>query len=213
MADLDGVIDLFPTRIFKFRIDLQIIEDVVKHKKKGGPNHTYNEILNHPEFLPLQEEVLSSVSPYCPGGTPRLRHMRSPQKHNRIGEWKIVSGWINNQSPGQKGFYYHGHAESFMSCVVYLEGKDMSIDFRDESRLCPADQTGESSYDLLVRHRWHEDAKIPTEVGDVILFPSHLLHQPNINKTDVNRISIAYNLMPTRLNPPNTPPWSIKFDV
>ena len=40
MADLDGVIDLFPTRIFKFRIDLQIIEDVVKHKKKGGESYT-----------------------------------------------------------------------------------------------------------------------------------------------------------------------------
>ncbi len=213
MADLDGVIDLFPTRIFKFRIDSRIIKDAVKHKKKGGENHTFDEVFNHPEFLPLQEEVLSSVSPYCPGGIPRLRHMRSQQKHDRIGEWKIVSGWINNQSSGQEGFKYHPHAESFMSCVVYLEGENMSINFRDEARLAPADVTGRASYDLLIRHHWHEDATIPAEVGDVILFPSYLLHKPNRNETDIDRISIAYNLMPTRLNPPTTPPWSIKFDV
>ena len=213
MADLDGVIDLFPTRIFKFRLDPRLIEDVVKHKNKGGSNHTYNEVFNHPEFLPLQEAVLSSVSPYCPGGTPRLRHMRSKQQHDRIGKWKIVSGWINNQSPGQTGFSYHGHAESFMSCVVYLAGEDLSLYFRDEARLCPADQSESTSYDLLVRHRWHEDAAIPTEVGDVILFPSHLLHKPNTNETDIDRISIAYNLMPTRTTPPDSPPWSIKFDV
>jgi hypothetical protein len=204
VAKFAGVIDLFPTRIFKFRVNPELIKSTVKHKKEGGSNHTYDEVFNHSEFLPLQEEVLSSVSSFCPRGLEGM---------NRIGKWKIVSGWINNQSPGQTGFSYHGHAESFMSCVVYLEGKDMSLNFRDESRLCPADETGESSYDLLVRHRWHEDANIPAEVGDVILFPSYLLHKPNTNETDVDRISIAYNLMPTRITPPNSPPWSIRFDV
>ena len=203
MADLNGVIDLFPTRIFKFRIDSRIIEDAVKYKKKGGSNHTFDEVFNHPEFLSLQEEVLKSVTPYCP----------SNKFHHRIGHWKIVSGWINNQSPGQEGFKYHSHAESFMSCVVYLEGENISLNFRDEARLAPADGTGRASYDLLIRHHWHEDATISTEAGDVILFPSYLLHKPNKNETDVDRISIAYNLMPTRLNPPNTPPWSIQFDV
>ena len=203
MADLDGVIDLFPTRIFKFRIDPRIIKDAVKHKKKGGENHTFDEVFNHPEFLPLQEEVLKSVTPYCPNNA----------SHHRIGHWKIVSGWINNQSPGQEGFKYHPHAESFMSCVVYLEGKNMSLNFRDEARLAPADGTGRASYDLLIHHHWHEDATIPAEAGDVILFPSYLLPKPNKNETDINRISIAYNLMPTRLNPAATPPWSIKFDV
>ena len=183
MASYVGGMDLFPTRISKFKIDENLIKETLKIK--NPKKSLYTNILDIPEYSPLQKEVQETVAPICPIDT-------------NMGPWKIVTGWINNQAPNQKHFPFHAHSDSLMSCVVYLKGKNMSLTFRDAAKTPPrTNQESRSSIDISVRRTWHNDVTIPTEPGDLIIFPSYLLHRPDKNKRNEERISIAYKLMPT----------------
>jgi len=201
MSQLNGYMDLFPTRVSKFSLPKTIVEEALKHDNLKTEKFSYLDVLNRPEYRPLQDEVLKTVDPYCPRG-------------RSIGMWKMISGWINSQAPQQTGFGFHAHAESFMSCVVYLQGTDMSITFRDTAREAPqSNQENRVPVDLIVRRTWNKDVSVKVEPGDVILFPSYLLHRPDKNNSDSDRISVAYNLLPTRKIDAKTPPWVIQYEI
>ena len=201
MSPRDGYMDLFPTRVSKFSLPKQLIEEALHHDSLETERFSYLDVLNRPEYQSLQNEVLKAVIPYCPTG-------------RNIGLWKIISGWVNNQAPHQNGFGYHAHAESVMSCVLYLKGTNMSITFRDTAREAPqSNQENKVPLDLIVRRTWHKDITVQTEPGDLILFPSYLLHKPDKNDSDSDRISIAYNLLPTRVLSTDTPPWVIQYEI
>ena len=199
MTTYVGGMDLFPTRVTKFKIDEKLIKETLKIK--NPKKSLYTNILDIPEYSPLQKEIQETVAPICPIDT----HM---------GPWKIVTGWINNQAPNQKHFPFHAHADSLMSCVVYLKGKNTSLTFRDETKSPPkTNQESKTSIDISVRRTWYDDVTIPTEPGDLIIFPSYLLHKPDNNKRNEERISIAYNLMPTRVLSKTSPPWTMKYYI
>ncbi len=52
-----------------------------------------------------------------------------------------------------------------------------------------------------------------SEVGDLILFPSYILHQPNKNESEEMRVSIAYNFLPSRINLKDKPPWTMELNL
>tara|TARA_R100000152_G_C6691838_1_gene123265 strand:+ start:146 stop:745 length:600 start_codon:yes stop_codon:yes gene_type:complete len=199
MTTYDGHMDLFPTRVSKFTINEQLIKETLKNKR--NKKSLYTNVLDLPEYLPLQNEILKTVLPLC------------PQDIN-IGDWKIVTGWINNQTPNQNHFPFHAHSDALMSCVVYLKGKNMSLTFRDEAKHpVMSSQESKASIDIAVRRTWYDDVTIPTKPGDLIIFPSYLLHKPDNNKKNEERISIAYNLMPTKVISETTPPWALKYYI
>ena len=55
MASYVGGMDLFPTRISKFKIDENLIKETLKIK--NPKKSLYTNILDTPEYLPLQKEV------------------------------------------------------------------------------------------------------------------------------------------------------------
>lgn len=192
--------DLFPTRISKFQIDEELIKETLKIKKPKK-EVLFTNILNLPEYLPLQKAVQETVAPLCP-------------IEGSMGTWKIVTGWLNNQTPNQKHFPFHAHTESLMSCVVYLKGKNMALTFREEARQPPrTSQETRASLDISVRRTWNDDVTISTQPRDLIIFPSYLLHKPDSNKRNEERISISYNLMPTRIKSKNALPWMMHYHI
>ncbi len=195
-----GFIDLFPTKVHKFQIEPHLINSSLIGLDNSATGFNYTEVFNHPHYLDLQTEVEKCSQAICPSTS-------------RTAKWKIVSCWLNNQAPNEKGFGFHNHADSFVSAVLYLKGSEMSLSFRDDAKEAKATNSENKDFDILVRHTWNEDANIPVHVGDLIFFPSHLLHQPNHNLTNENRISVAYNLMPCRYNSPNSSPWSMELNL
>lgn len=195
-----GFIDLFPTRVHKFQVDPRLIDAALNDLEDLAAGFQYTEVFNDPQYLELQAEVERSSQAVCPNTS-------------RTARWKIASCWLNNQAPGEKGFGFHNHADSFVSAVLYLKGSEMSLSFRDDAKEAKATNSENKDFDILIRHTWNQDATIPVDVGDLIFFPSHLLHQPNHNTTDENRVSIAYNLMPCRRNGPDSAPWSMALEV
>lgn len=192
-------IQIFPTTIKKTKIDKRLIDEIIKWQNETD-EFVYQEVFNNPVFFKLQKEVQTIAQKLCPN-TSRIKY------------WKIVSAWANNQPPKSKGFGFHGHADAFVSAVLYLQGKDMSLTFRDNPRETPVTNTVKTNFDIIVRHTWHHDETIDVEIGDLLLFPSYLLHQPNENLSNTDRVSIAYNLFPARVNAPDSSPWSMALDI
>lgn len=195
-----GNIDLFPSKIHSFKIDQQLIDDALQGLTSRPNGFAYVEVFNDPHFKDLQEKVDCCSNTICPSTS-------------RTGAWKIVSSWLNHQPPDHEGFGFHNHADAFMSAVLYLKGSEMSLSFRDSPKEAIETNSRKKDFDIIIRHTWNDDVRLPVSAGDLLFFPSYLLHQPNKNDTKKDRISIAYNLMPSRRNAPDSSPWSMSLDL
>ena len=87
----------------------------------------------------------------------------------------------------------------------------MSLDLRDDPKESININQNKRDFEILVRHTWNDDVNIQVEVGDLLFFPSYCLHKPNKNETQENRISISYNLMPSRYNANSPFPWCMDY--
>jgi len=201
MIDYKGSVDIFPTKVYGFKVDQDLIDKTLSEIDLDGK--TPNKILNDPKFSDIQDEVLKITRKFC-----------SPLSiRSKADDWNIVSGWSNIQKFQAEGFDFHNHVDSFVSCVLYLKGSKMSISFRDEPRIANIIYPLRVNYDIVVRHTWNPDVILPVNVGDLLFFPSYLLHEPNTNESEECRVSISYNLMPSRTNSEKELPWTMEFKL
>jgi uncharacterized protein (TIGR02466 family) len=115
-------------------------------------------------------------------------------------DWAIKEMWANVLQPGGQQSL-HNHANCLVSGVVYLSpthtasrtvflrglgGQDFKFSHRNE-------RTSNSGYNA---ERWMAPA---AQAGDVLLFPSYLLHEVPPNPEGV-RITLAFNAIPARLD-------------
>jgi uncharacterized protein (TIGR02466 family) len=114
--------------------------------------------------------------------------------------WIIKEMWINVLEPGGRQAM-HNHANSFVSGVIYLTASDRSAntvfikapggsDFIFNNTNARA-QLGPYNAD-----KWVSPDPQP---GDMVLFPSYLLHEVPANR-GARRISLAFNAIPNRLD-------------
>ena len=197
MIKYRGALEIFPTQVHQFEVDRDLINKTLL--KIDLDEKTSKGILNDPEFLGMQDEVLKI--------TQQLSSKLTSKSNSD--DWKVVGSWLNIQKPQDKGFGFHNHIDSFVSGVLYLKGSEMSISFRDEPRSAGKFDPNYVNYDIIVRHTWHPDVTIPVDVGDLLLFPSYILHEPNTNEKKEHRVSIAYNFMPSRTKSKDEFPWTM----
>lgn len=200
-----GRMDLFPSCVHKFVVDKEFLDSTPSVEQiptgwTANSKTNFIDVLELPDFKTIHSEVLKLVVEVAP-------------KHERIGKWKIATAWMNCQMPKQVGFDFHSHADSFLSAVLYLKGKDMSLGFKDSYKRSNPGDTATCVYDFNIAHSWHKDEWIPVQTGDLIIFPSYQLHKPNENKTDADRVSIAYNFMADRVDYEKRLPWSMKLEL
>lgn len=114
--------------------------------------------------------------------------------------WSIKDIWLNVlQTGGHQAM--HNHANCFVSGVLYLTGSHPS------ARTVFIKGSGGRDFVFSNAHldttqgpfnadKWIAPAPAP---GDLILFPSYLLHEVPLNQGDV-RVSLAFNAVPQRLD-------------
>jgi len=199
MIEYQGNVDIFPAKVHKFKVDQDLIDKTLS--KIDLDEKTSKGILNDPKFSDIQDEVLKIIQKLCSQLTSR----------SKADDWNIVGGWSNIQKPQGKGFGFHNHIDSFVSGVLYLKGSKMSISFRDEPRSATKFNTSGANYEIVVRHTWNKDIRLSVNVGDLLIFPSYILHEPNTNESEEYRVSIAYNFMPSRTNSKKEYPWTMEL--
>ena len=194
------VIDLFPTPVVRYEgfFEPAIIATLVETFVPGARvQNALSADLSHTEL----------VSPNAHPVLPRISQMIASPLAD-FGElifgerlmWSIKEMWVNRLETGGRQAL-HNHANSFASGIIYLSACDPSAntvfakspgghDFvlnntNARSRLGPYNAG-----------KWVSPDPNP---GDLILFPSYLLHEVPINRGG-RRISMAFNAIPDRLD-------------
>jgi uncharacterized protein (TIGR02466 family) len=123
----------------------------------------------------LQKEINWALVEYC-------REIRYPDP-----DFQLVESWVNFLDKGE--FQYdHTHPNCRVSGIYYYasNGDDGDIRFQNPNALM---QFNGFPSDRIAR----DGITYKPKVGRLILFPSWLIHRVNINNTDHQRISIAFN--------------------
>jgi len=196
----DEVFGLFPIPLMRLRGALgpALTRDLAGHfssraeRENNSSAHLSHTAMLTPADSPLLLELAAAVAP-------KLTEFGALLLGERLG-WSIKEMWVNVLDPGGRQAM-HNHANSFISGVVYLTpthpdsrtvfmkspgGTDFA--FKNDH---PGTVTGPYNAD-----KWISPAPEP---GDVVLFPSYLLHAvpPNVGE---RRITLAFNAIPTGLD-------------
>ena len=117
----------------------------------------------------------------------------------RLG-WSLKEMWVNVLDTGGRQAM-HNHANSFISGVVYLT--PTHPDARTVFMKSPggADFAFKNDHASVTPGTFNADKWISPapEPGDVVLFPSYLMHAVPANP-GLRRITLAFNAIPTGLN-------------
>lgn len=105
---------------------------------------------------------------------------------------RLRSAWVNISGPGAFN-WEHDHPNSFYSGVLYLKTP------ANCGRICFSPTTNPSKYnvvseDHMKRFNLYPSWLVNPEVGLMLLFPADLRHRVEINKSDEDRVSIAFNV-------------------
>jgi uncharacterized protein (TIGR02466 family) len=131
--------------------------------------------------------------------TPKLVDFGAQLFGERIG-WSLKEMWVNVLDTGGHQAM-HNHANSFISGVVYLtrtHAGSQTVFMKSPGGadfLFKNDHTGMTPGPFSA-DKWISPAPHP---GDMVLFPSYLLHAVPPNQGD-RRISLSFNAIPSRLD-------------
>ena len=197
---MSELISLFPTpllRVEKMLDEESIAKFLRRIKDQRRAQNAKSKALSHSEIVdPRKDELFGSLD--------NLVHDRLVEFGTALfGEelrWTVKEIWFNVMETG--GFQsIHAHANSFISGVIYLTHPHPS------ARIVFTKSLGGTEF---VFNNFNKRSKVgpfngpkwflPNAVpGDLILFPSYLLHEVPVNQGG-QRISIAFNAIPDRLD-------------
>jgi len=194
------VFGLFPTPVMRAPRVLgdTLVAGLIDHFSKNvalanssSPNLVHTALLR-PSDSPLLVEAAALLNPLLPEFGALLFGERQG--------WSLKEMWVNVLDTGGRQAM-HNHANSFISGVVYLTPTHA------DSRTVFLKSPGGSDFAFRNDHAgvktgaYNADKWIspPPEPGDVVLFPSYLMHAVPGNP-GARRISMAFNAIPTHLD-------------
>ena len=174
---------LFPTVVLK---DYNVLKNPQKILGAiGTERHSTPHIHKEEKFKELADKVLEYSNDYAKN-----------MKWNT--ELYIVSMWYNSMKQ-HEDHRPHSHGNSLLSGVYYPTGTPShpSIEFFDKRGVGIIDPTlakegGDSSaFTVENSTSWH----YPVIPNSILIFPSWLQHWVSVNKCEIPRISISFNIM------------------
>jgi len=180
------ILTLFPKVVyvdnFEFNKEKIILEiDKIKFKKPPRDNQSIClQILEEKIFNDLKKPLMNKF----------YRYAHNILKYTNQ-KFAISTSWITKTLPG-KDSEIHRHRNSMFSGVLYLKTspREAKIKFWDKQKegfyLVP------SEYNLYNSERYI----LGFSEKNLIFFPSELQHKVEINNTDINRLSLAFNIIP-----------------
>jgi hypothetical protein len=197
---MQEVVGLFPTPFMRVPAALraELVSGLVAHfsaraaqENNSSANLAHTAMLK-PSDSPLLVEAATAI-------TPLLGDFGAVLFGERLG-WSLKEMWVNVLDTGGRQAM-HNHANSFISGVAYLTRT------HPEARTVFMRPLGGSDFSFKNDHAgvqtgpYNADKWIsmPPEPGDVVLFPSYLLHAVPTNPGE-RRISLAFNAIPTHLD-------------
>ena len=207
------VIAVFPLPIYKTNIEREFTKReqdefdaiVSEHKFSRGAGEGQGEknisidkyLLNRKSFLSIHSFIQHHLKEFITTvlGIDLRKTNWSPH---------ITMSWLNVYKPTHADAP-HTHRNCVMSGVLYINclknlahGKSDGIIFFSDKHTHKMHQDANVEESAIVEHTMFSDkpCHISTVDGDLVLFPSTILHAVNLNETsDQNRISLAFNVI------------------
>jgi uncharacterized protein (TIGR02466 family) len=172
------------------RLDNEKLEKFCLERKKasagrvvsnGGGWQSDNLDITTPELAELFAEVGK-----------RLDEVHRAFEFNPSTRQVITEAWININQKGHFN-YSHDHPGSLFSAVYYVKGGADKGELELKTPIAAHTYTISSemvgSFNAFTGHAM----VIPPVTGDLLIFPSWLLHRVNMSQSEEERISIAFN--------------------
>jgi uncharacterized protein (TIGR02466 family) len=197
---MDELIGLFPIPFLRAPAALgrPLVAELVEHfaaratvDNNTSPRVTHTQMLK-PADSPLFVEAARLITPKLVDFGATLFGERMP--------WSLKEMWVNVLEHGGHQAM-HNHANSFISGVVYLTPTDASSQTVFMKTPGGTDFTFRNDHQGTARSEYNADKWVSPapEPGDLVLFPSYLLHAVPPNQGG-RRISLALNAIPARLD-------------
>jgi len=179
---------IFPEPIYISKVERALtkeeLQTVDKYKKKTQTNlgNTRTEdsyILDHKALKNLKKDLYKKVIHYFD---------EVVCTSNSIVPY-ITQSWINYTEPNQQ-HPSHSHANSYISGVFYVDAKKGVDRIKFYKRGHQEILLAVSKYNIFNSSTWW----YPVQTGDVVLFPSSLIHGVDIKKGTNTRISLSFNV-------------------
>lgn len=199
-AAVSQIIGLFPTPIMRVEGLLGADEVQALASQAAGAvslTNAYSDRLSHSAVIGDQANSLHA----------RLAGLVLPKVADfgeaLFGEqlkWQIKEIWVNVLEPGGHQAI-HTHANSFISGVVYLTPAHPSANIVFHKAIGGANfifnnNNPNARINAFNAGKW---AMPVTGAGDLVMFPSYLLHEVPVNRGE-RRISVAFNAIPEKLD-------------
>lgn len=194
------VIGLFPTPFMRAlgALPRDLVTGLVEHFSATAVqanNSSAN--LSHTAMLrPSDSPLLVAAAALV---TPLLAEFGALMFGERMG-WSLKEMWVNVSDTGGRQAM-HNHANSFISGIVYLT--HIHPDARTVFMKAPGgtDFSFKNDHSAAVTGPYNADKwiSVAPEPGDVVLFPSYLMHAVPPNPGG-RRITMSFNAIPTGLD-------------
>ena len=179
------ILSLFPTPLFRSQYHLSI-EDIVKHCNSinfrdgiGCVQSSDTNILESPVFYSLRQFIEDKLAEYT------LKVLGSYQ------EIDITQSWINKSTTG--GCHKpHMHPNSLISGIFYIKLSENMPQVRFHKKVPPSIVIHSHTTTEYIADFFSVNARS----GTLLLFPSDLDHSVPENKSEEDRISLAFNTFP-----------------
>jgi uncharacterized protein (TIGR02466 family) len=200
IRSVQEVTGLFPTPFMRVpgALGRELVTGLVGHfsaaadRENNSSANLVHTAMLQPGDSPLLIEVAAQV-------TPLLADFGALLFGQQLG-WSLKEMWVNVMDTGGRQAM-HNHANSFISGVAYLTPS------HPESRTVFMKSPGGTDFSFKNDHagvvtgpynadKW---VSMPPEPGDVVLFPSYLLHAVPPNQ-GTRRITLSFNAIPTSLD-------------
>lgn len=197
MSDL---FELFPTPVHRTRglLDRELIrvllDDLAKARKTS--NAKSGELAHTGMIDPESGGITKRVSDLV---TPKLAEFGSLLFGEAL-RWSIKEMWSNVLETGGHQSV-HAHANSFISGIIYLTQSHPSANTVFVKAVGGSDYMFSNTHKAAKLGKFNAGKwQLPEAgAGDLVLFPSYLLHEVPRNQGP-QRVSIAFNAIPDRLN-------------
>lgn len=178
-------------------LDASLVAGLVEHfSSLAMQENNSSDKLSHTRMLqPSDSPLLIDVAARV---TPRLADFGALIFGQRLG-WSVKEMWVNVLDTGGRQAM-HNHANSFVSGVAYLttthaESQTVFMKSPGGTDFCFKNDHAGSTPGEFCADKW---VSPPPSPGDLLLFPSYLMHAVPPNK-GARRITLALNAIPARL--------------
>lgn len=200
MAQERKVYALFPTAVLRVprALDAALVEQL---KARFGPlarqrNSRSERLAHSPPAHAGTEPLLAALERVV---QPHVVELGALLLGERL-TWIIKEAWLNVLEPGGQQSL-HNHANSIVSGVVYLSASHPSANTVFVKAPGGQQFVLDNMNDRAQIGPYNSDRWISPDaaVGDMLLFPSYLLHEVPVNR-GAERSTLAFNAVPTRLD-------------